>query len=189
MSTELSDTEKLHTISEATNPDGTIDVELHDFNRSEADDMVSVEFITPDGEIESEVVPWPKADDEDYKFVRIFNQTGYGIIAAEEACEQNVTIKAERDPWRINAPHNQTTLELLKEKITKFITVNLGFGNTDDWDFYATLAFAIPLMIIVFIFYPFDTDNMHDTAIGYGMALWHLFIWGMIAAGLLVLFL
>lgn len=184
--TELSDTDRLHAISQATNDDGTIDVELHDFNRSEADDMVSVEFLTPDGDLESEVMPWPKEDSEDYKFVRIFDQTGYGIISAKEACEQSITVKAEREPWRLHAPHTYTRRERISHKWgdIKHSFKRARLEGTKDWGFWE-MFFASPLMIpfafIGFLFEaPTSGTDIKPEAKGYSMALWHLAMWAAI---------
>lgn len=184
MSSELTDTQKLHAISEATNDDGTINVQLHDFNRTEADDRVKVEFITPDGQIEGEVMPWPKADTDEYKFVRIFNQTGYGIIAAEEACEQGVEVKAERDrSWRLHAPVDYSTVDIANSKISKL--KEMHFESTDDWNFWGMLIAFPLLMMLTIVAYPVS-DNIRDVAIGYSMALWHTIIWAIAIAAIVM---
>ena len=186
--TELSDTDRLYNISNATNDDGTIDVELTDFNRSEADDMVSVEFLTPNGEVESEVMPWPKEDSEEYKFVRIFNQTGYGIISAEEACENNVTVKAERDPWRIHAPHNYTRRERIGHKWgdIKHSFEKMHFQSADNWSFFEMLAVSPLFIPMTILMYPLGRSGIKDVAVGYGMALWHILIWVAIVAAIVI---
>jgi len=187
--TELSDTDRLHNISRATNDDGTIDVELHDFNRTEEDNMVSVEFITPNGDVESEVMAWPEVESDDYKFVRLFEQTGYGIIAAEEACENGVKVKAEQNPWKLHAPHSYTTGERMEgffSNVKNNYLKKIHFRSADEWGFVETFIGSPLLIILTFFAYPVGGNEIKDVAVGYSMAIWHMLFWALIAAAILL---
>jgi hypothetical protein len=188
MSTELSEMEELHTISEATNEDGTIDVELHDFTKTE-DGMVGVEFVTPTGDIEREVLEWPESDDpKEYKFVRIFDEAGYGIIAVEEACNQSVTVPAKRDPWRLHAPAPKSRTTRFKERLLSIRGRVQQYGNAkvnDDPEITILDSFPLSLIIIpVALFSAMSRVDRRDFINGYGTAVIHILLWAAIAAAI-----
>lgn len=73
---ELSSVERLVRIEEATNEDGTVEVEIFDWD--ENDGKVTVEMITPTNDKVSEQMPFPKPGGnlEQYKFYRLVRDAG-----------------------------------------------------------------------------------------------------------------
>jgi len=189
MGQQLSDTEELYAISEATNEGGTIDVELHDFTKTEADGRVSVEFITPTGDVESEVMVWPQEDTSEYKFVRLFDQAGYGIISAEEACENGVTVETNRvngDNWRLYVPEETSLRERISHTLWGMKENGLGSGS-QDWNGWVSLLLAPLFGPFISAHYVVSSTNMNDVAIGYGMAGLHMILWTIVIIGCLLL--
>jgi hypothetical protein len=179
MSEQLSETDELYAISQATNDDGTIDVTLHDFTKTDADDRVSVEFVTPAGDIKSEVMDWPERDSDEYKFVRLFDQTGYGIISAEEACENGTTVTATKNGsgWRLLAPEQQSAFDRMKHKLWQIRESGLQSGS-DNWGSFWTMLLMAPFFLfITSVVYALRLDDMNDTAVGYAMAFTHVVMW------------
>lgn len=101
---EFTVSDELYEISEATNKNGTVDVEIFDFDKDKDDaDEVRVKFYTPTMQVRSETMAWPKKDDPKYKFVRICNDTVGGLKGANFIKTDGATIEADPDTWEIVA--------------------------------------------------------------------------------------
>jgi len=173
---ELSDAERLHEISRATNDDGTVNVELQSFNKTEADNKVGVTYKTPDGMVLRDVMDWPRSDSDEYKFVRIFEQAGYGIVAAEEACSNNISVKATTNPWSLYAPREQTFSDrvyTLRDSIQDFYERRVnGPSEGSRANFWVSLIVSVlfaPLCVFGIIFQ--KSDKLSSYALGYGHAI------------------
>lgn len=95
---QLSD--DLYTVSERTNRDGTVDVELSGIEKS--GDDVHVAFRTPTNELQVESMPFPNRDSSEYKFVRLCRQT-VGDLSRASALSGSM-VKADPDNWTLVAP-------------------------------------------------------------------------------------
>lgn len=84
-------------LSEATNDDGTVDVNVTDVHRE--DDVVVIEFQTPLDETKQEEMPWPDIEDDTYKIVRICEATVGSFSGLGEI--ENFNIRAHPDDWEI----------------------------------------------------------------------------------------
>ena len=100
---EFGVTDELYEISEATNSDGSVDVEVFDFEKSEDGESVEVWFHTPTMEKQSETMDWPRKDSSKYKFVRLCRKTVGGLNGAEWLKQDGATIRADPDEWEIQA--------------------------------------------------------------------------------------
>ena len=96
---EFTVTDELYQISEATNDDGTVNVEVFDYEKSADGENVIVHFRTPTGDRRTEMYPWPKADSSEYEFVRLCRQTVGGLNAAEFLRSDGAEVKADPDTW------------------------------------------------------------------------------------------
>jgi hypothetical protein len=105
--TEMDTGEQLYSISEATNSDGTVDVTLHEYRKLDGAKRVNVLFKSPDGEIRSETMGWPNSDDEKYKFVRLMNRAGMGLVGVDTAFDEGTAVRADPDQWELVAPKRQ----------------------------------------------------------------------------------
>lgn len=111
---EISD--KMHRISDATNTDGTVDVEIFSYEEVHPEEGVRVTFMTPTGEQKEEVMTFPKRDDQSYKFVRLCNNTVGSLNAAEYLNIDSPTARADPDSWELIAPRSHR--KMLTDKIT-----------------------------------------------------------------------
>lgn len=129
---EISD--KMHQISDATNADGTVDVEISSYEEVQPEQGVRVTFMTPTGEKKEEVMSFPKRDDQSYKFVRLCNNTVGSLNAAEYLNIDSPTVPADPDSWELIAPRSHR--KMLTQKVvnttpsnvvTAFLTI-IGTG-------------------------------------------------------------
>lgn len=122
--TDMSVADKLYQVSEATNGDGTVDVEVADWGEKMNDrgnpmGKLYIRFITPTGETKSEKMAFPERDDPEYKFVRVVEQMGLSLRAAmmEAAKDEDTdmlegeTVKADPDDWTLVAPEPEPWYE------------------------------------------------------------------------------
>jgi hypothetical protein len=104
---ELEPHEQLDAIDRQTNADGTVNVELVNWEKKEHRGAAVVQFRTPAGETKYESMPWPESNDQSYKFIRIIEQTPYTLGTAD-AINDESGIMVEADPtgdeWTIHAP-------------------------------------------------------------------------------------
>jgi len=98
---EFTVTDELYQISEATNDDGTVNVEIFDYEKSADGENVIVSFRTPTGDRRTEMYPWPKVDSAEYAFVRLCRQTVGGLNAAEFLKTDGAEVRADPDTWEL----------------------------------------------------------------------------------------
>lgn len=132
---EFTVTDELYQISEATNSDGTVDVEVYDFNKKDRGDQSQVEvlFRTPTGDKKSETMEWPRKDSADYKFVRVCRNTVGGLNGAEWLKTDGARIKADPDNWEIKA-------DLSRKR--------QAIDHAKGWTLFKTFRAAVTLVIV-----------------------------------------
>lgn len=113
---EFTVTDELYEISEATNSDGSVDVEIFDFEKTSNGEKVKVWFHTPTMDKRSEKMKWPRNDSNEYKFVRLCRKTVGGLNGAEWLKQDGASISADPDDWTINARLNR------RERVKSFIS-------------------------------------------------------------------
>lgn len=94
----------LYRVAEATNPDGSVDVHIESWEKVEwnhDEDEIRVEFTTPTGNTESEKMPFPKIDDDSYKFVRLVESIGLDLKSAGALNSGEYTARANPESWRL----------------------------------------------------------------------------------------
>lgn len=172
----LSPTDELYRITEATNDDGTVDVSIHDWEKAGGD--VTVEFILPTGETESERMDWPMRDDQsEYKFVRVVEAAGYSLVTADELRGSNATVQADREgnEWKLHVPE--------PEPLHKRYTARLpDYSTLRSRSFHFFLA---PLVLAIGASKALDPSEpgwntsrrdyeelMHHMAFGLGLIAW-----------------
>jgi hypothetical protein len=126
---EFTVSDELYEISEATNKDGTVDVEIYDFRKRHNDEVV-VRFRTPTGDVKTESMKWPKRDTTEYKFVRICRETAGSLSGAKFLKTDGGKIRADPEEWELKA--DLTTKDKIKEFISqtsiRSVLENIGWG-------------------------------------------------------------
>jgi len=160
------DVEELYHIQELTNDDGTVDVEITDWEKEEYSNSsakVNIEFRTPWGETKTEMMKWPKKATDEYKFVRLVRQCGYDLTGATQ-------IHGDRVPFNngsLVVPQQQSRRGRLKEYIQSIFTSS---SDTDEKLGPSLFAFTILWPITSFLLVPLsfqDGDNVNfSTALG-----------------------
>lgn len=145
---ELSDKDELHKeayrISEATNDDGTVDVEIEDITKN--GDEATIEFKTPWLETKEETMDWPKYVDENYKIVRICQET-VGSFEAVQQLEGH-SIRADPETWEI----------VTHEKPDEKIDFREKFASLAEWGLILTgfiCILSIISMVVLALAFPF----------------------------------
>lgn len=98
---ELSSMEKLRRKEKATNDDGTVNVEIHQWTETN-NDAIKIEYFTPTNDYKSETMPFPKAGDnlEDYKFYRVLENQDLSLSNADLL--EGKTVKSTGDSaWNL----------------------------------------------------------------------------------------
>lgn len=175
---DLSPTDELYRISEATNDDGTVDVSIHDWQKTGHE--VTVEFILPTGESETEQMDWPMRDDpSEYKFVRVVEAAGYGLVTAEELRGSNATVQAKRDgkDWCLHVPEPVP----LRHRVANHLPAYSTFRSRSLHFFLAPLIVLLGLAKAGDPTEPGITDSkreyeelMHHVALAFGLFAWFL---------------
>lgn len=100
---EFTVTDELYQITEATNKDGTVDVQIYDWSKIDqnGEPKVVVRFYTPSMEPKSETMDWPTIDTLDNKFVRICETVGVGLRGADWLKTDGAEIRADPENWTI----------------------------------------------------------------------------------------
>lgn len=178
----LSPEEQLYRIGSQTNDDGTVDVEILGWEKN--GEAVDVEFVTPTGNVESERMLWPEADDaESYKFIRIVDKAGYGIVAADAIAGEFVPASRKSSgSWTLDAEPEPTYRERFVAACKRRPTWSLSTG---DWLFWKTFGVSWILIPFSMLHLPFDSENAMDEAVGYSMACWHITIWALLSLAFL----
>lgn len=187
---ELSPGEQLYRISQKTNDDGTVNVDISDWEK--LGDNVAVEFITPSADTEREVMEWPTRDDpNEYKFAALCREYGSGIVDPDGLI--GVEVPADDEDWSLQvdySPPRRTRIARgvmkffgeLKRRLFDFPEISV----TDVLDFVAivglaTLFVGIVMLIIGLIgFYGFGFSSsipiLGIVSIAFGSVLFFLFI-------------
>ena len=98
---EFTVSDELYEVSEATNADGTVSVEVFDYKKIN-NEKIEVCFYTPTMDEKTEVMDWPRIDEpEKYKFVRICEVAVGGLNAADWLRKDGAKIKADPDDWTL----------------------------------------------------------------------------------------
>jgi len=141
---ELSSIEKLVRTEARTNDDGTVQVEILDWN--EKSGTVTVEFLTPINDRKKERMPFPQPGGNlhEYKFYRILKSHSIPMRKAELLSGKVVNAKPKSSgSWEIVAPKEESVISTTKEKIAGFIK-NINLKNA--------LSVIISLMWIFILF-------------------------------------
>lgn len=103
---DLSDAEELRRLEEATNPDGTIDATILDWERD--GNNVTVAFRHPTEGEQEETMPWPDAADGSHKFERVLASAGLSLSEVDRLRTERVTVPIEKEfgKWEL-APSEQ----------------------------------------------------------------------------------
>lgn len=170
---EFTVSDELYEISEATNSDGTVDVEIYDFEKvTEGYDhpRVTVFFRTPTLDKKSEMMEWPRKDSPEYKFVRICEKTVGGLNAANFIKKDGAIIKADPDDWTIEADMSRRGryLHNLKDMTIRNLMENL----------YLVLGFSIVLSFgLLLVGLPIVGLLALANLYPYALSLWGIPLW------------
>ena len=115
---EFTVSDELTRITEMTNEDGTVDVEILGFEKLEENEetYVEVTFRTPTLERKTNKMKWPKRDTHNYKFVRICEDTCGSLKGADFLKQDEHRIKADPDDWTLKP--EATTRERLRRNLS-----------------------------------------------------------------------
>lgn len=145
---EFTVTDELYQITEATNKDGTVDVQIYDWSKIDqnGEPKVVVRFYTPSMEPKSETMDWPTMDTLDNKFVRICETVGVGLRGADWLKTDGAEIRADPGGWVI-----QTRLPA-RYRVKRYIS-QLSFADLVSMGlFIFAVGIAILSGIILFAF-------------------------------------
>lgn len=112
---DLAPHEELDEIDRRTNEDGTVEVELLEWEKQQKLDRVGVSYLTPTGKVKTESMEWPEANDPSYKFIRLIEQTPYTLRTAESINEDGVMLDANPDTWELQLPEEQSLTDKIPE--------------------------------------------------------------------------
>jgi len=95
-------TDVAYQVEQATNNDGTVDVEIKDVQYHKRDDSIVIQFFTPLGETKNHVFDRPKRADSSYEIVNFAN----AYIGSFGAIEQltGMSVKADPESWNVKIP-------------------------------------------------------------------------------------
>lgn len=144
----VSDAEELRRLKQATNPDGTIDAPVLDWQRD--GDTVEVTVLHPTQGEFTEAMDWPEIADGSHKFEQVLAAAGYDLDEVERLRSEQATVPIEKDSgnWTIS-PDGETTegteppgltdwiIALLLTPIIIPMIVEIGYGSPDP-DIYGT---------------------------------------------------
>lgn len=183
---EIGPGEELYLLSQATNEDGTINVRIYDWGKAvvENEEIAEVRFMTPSGDIEHEHMAWPSRDDPQYKFVRICNQYGTGVVDPDAIETQLVPAVEEDGDWELRVERERSLKELLKpdlsfftrERIAHFlggvgaflagicmigsvITFLLCLASVLAWGFFGAFFVSFIIGVLLLAIFEDDLDN------------------------------
>ena len=95
-------TDVAYQVEQATNNDGTVDVEIKDVQYHKRDDSIVIQFFTPLGETKNHVFDRPKRADSSYEVVQFANAYIGSFGAIEQLTGMNV--KADPESWNLKIP-------------------------------------------------------------------------------------
>lgn len=134
--TETTAQEELFHIQESTNDDGTVDVEITDWQKL-SNGRMTVEFQLPTVETQTERMDWPAKDTDDYKFVRLVRHCGYDLASADQIIGE--TVKA--DDGELVAPVKKSPKDIVRHLF--------------DWNDFSDVIIPTSVAIALWpLFYP-----------------------------------
>jgi len=128
---ELSSAERLVRIEEASNEDGSVEVEI--LGWEEEDGVVTVEMITPVGDVETEEMPFPEPghDLTEYKFYRMLQEADLSIRNAEllqgevfDAAVISEDYKTER--WEIQLDKSSSITDRIADTDVNWLSLTIS---------------------------------------------------------------
>lgn len=133
-SVEKTVTNVAYQVEQATNDDGTVDVEVKDVLYHEQTDNIIIQFFTPLGETKEHEFDRPKRADDSYEIVNFAN----AYIGSFGAIEQltGMSVKADPESWELQIPDTKT------EAAVKYIS------STTDTIFTGGL-FATEMLLLI----------------------------------------
>jgi len=132
---DLNPTDELVRINEATNEDGTIDVEIFDWSKD--GDTVTVRFLTPTNDLKTEQMDWPKAGEkfDGYTFTKLLRYCDLSVQNAEllngSVVPARMVEGSTGENWYIDIPDETTLRERVK------------LGERIHWDIVASVTFVM----------------------------------------------
>ena len=128
-SVEKTVTDVAYQVEQATNDDGTVDVEIKDVQYHKRDDSIVIQFFTPLGETKNHVFDRPKRADDSYEVVRFAN----AYIGSFGAIEQltGMSVKADPDSWELQTPDTKTEAALTHFSTILEYIVPVGIFTTE----------------------------------------------------------
>lgn len=113
---DLAPHEQLDEIDRRTNEDGTVDVELLKWQMNDYNNRVDVHYRIPTGEVKTESMQWPEANDPSYKFIRLIEHTPYNLRTAESINDsENIRVKADPSSWDLVLPEDKSFRDYIPE--------------------------------------------------------------------------
>lgn len=178
---ELSPGEQLYRISEQTNGDGTVSVEVNQWEKR--GDKVGVELILPTGDTFEETMRWPEYDDEQYKFIRLLRAASLDPVGADALEGEYVPAERVGDRgWTTAVEPQPGRWERMKAKFAGAELPNSeGTDAPEEESFLFFLTAGVIIIPLVGLFEPF-TSNRDSFSRGMSTTVWVLAIWALVLA-------
>jgi len=127
---DLDTINKLVARDDKTNPDGSVDVIIEDWEETgtHVEERITVSFKTPSGDVETETMefPQPGEDYDDYKFSRLVRSCGHSMSSADMIVGDTVQAQYSNGSWYLDVPEStnftgtvENTVSDLQGKITE----------------------------------------------------------------------
>ena len=134
---ELSDSQKLYILTERTDDNGNVLVELTDWNMN--DETVELEFMNPYGETKRKEYARPESDSDNYKIVRVLKSTGYGLASIDTACDEGVLVPADSENnWELLPDYKYSSIKRVENIISEIYG-----GENQNGSLMSNLGMAI----------------------------------------------
>lgn len=107
---DVSTEDRLYRVSEATNDDGFVDVEIMEWGEIEEEEWddegegLYVVFRTPLLNYHETTMDFPEKDDEEYRFVRLCHAAGLDLNGAKQL--EDSEVKADPESWELITPYS-----------------------------------------------------------------------------------
>lgn len=119
---DLDTINKLVARSDKTNPDGSVDVVIEDWEETSIHEKehITVSFKTPSGDVETETMefPQPGEDYDDYRFSRLVRSCGYQMSSADMIVGETVQAQHSNGSWCLNLPQNTSYTNTVKSALS-----------------------------------------------------------------------
>jgi len=148
---ELSAQEKLIRREERSNDDGTINVEIHRWY--EEDGEVTVEFITPTNDLETDTMEFPKAggDLEEFKFYRLLQYCDLSVRNADMLEGEMVKASYEDfgDMWQIECEREESLSTKLQRNFEFISKISIFKLTLTLLHIFVLLLISISLLVLL----------------------------------------